>query len=101
MDSSRLHAFARRRLADNPDACPIEPEDAALMMIWLASLETEAELNQAEVDRLLAEGDAERRAAMAAGFRAASGRATSGNGNGNGNGGRREQRPAVEPVEEE
>jgi hypothetical protein len=71
MDASTLHAYARRRLAAEPQSCPVEPADAALMIAWLAALETEAELDQEAVEAALAADRDTRRAEMAAGFRAA------------------------------
>lgn len=73
MDASKLHAFARRRLADDPATCPVAARDAALMLTWLAALEVEADLDEAEVDALLAASRRDDRAAAASAFRAASG----------------------------
>lgn len=84
MEASTLHAYARRRLAAEPEACPIEPADAAMMLAWLAALETEAELDQEAVEAALAADRDTRRAEMAAGFRAAGSRQGAGQGNGNG-----------------
>jgi hypothetical protein len=71
MEASRLHAFARRRLADQPEACPIDPADMALALTWLSAIETEAEIDQSAVDTALAADREVRRAEMAAGFRQA------------------------------
>src|SRR5207253_1991635 len=81
--ASTLHAFARRRLAAEPQSCPIEAADAALMIAWLAALETEAELDREAVEAALATDRNTRRAEMAAGFRAAASRQGTGPGNGN------------------
>src|SRR5436190_2841344 len=82
MDASTLHAYARRRLAAEPQSCPVEPADAALMIAWLAALETEAELDQEAVEAALATDRDTRRAEMAAGFRAAGSRQGIGRANG-------------------
>src|SRR5437868_10306079 len=74
MDASTLHAYARRRLAAEPQSCPVEPADAALMIAWLAALETEAQLDQEAVEAVLATDRDTCRAEMAAGFRAAGSR---------------------------
>jgi hypothetical protein len=87
MDAFRLNAYARRRLADDPEACPIEAGDAALMLAWLAALETEAELDREAVDAALAADRDERRAEMAASFRRGTGIGIGGN-RGGGNDGR-------------
>ena len=83
MEASTLHAYARRRLAAEPQSCPVEPADAALMIAWLAALATEAELDQEAVKAALAADRDARRAEMAAGFRAAGSRQGTGRGNGN------------------
>lgn len=83
MNASTLHAFARRRLAAEPQSCPVEPADAALMIAWLAALEIEAELDREAVEAVLATDRDTRRAEMAAGFRAAGSRQGSGRGKGN------------------
>src|SRR5260370_30529058 len=71
MEASRLHAFARRRLADQPEACPIDPADMALALTWLSAIETEADIDQSAVDTALAADRDARRQEMAAGFRQA------------------------------
>lgn len=71
MDASLLFGHARRRLAADPEACPIDPGDMALALVWLSALETEAEIDTAEVERALAAEREGNRAAMAAKFREA------------------------------
>jgi hypothetical protein len=83
MDASTLHTYARRRLAAEPQSCPVEPAAAALMIAWLAALETEAELDREAVEAALATDRDTRRAEMAAGFRAAGSRQRTGRANGN------------------
>lgn len=72
MEARDLHAFARRRLDDDPNACPIEPADMALALTWLAALEVEADLDERHVEETLAAERQTRRTEMAAAFRQAS-----------------------------
>jgi hypothetical protein len=73
MDAHALLAYARRRWEADPDTCPIELHDAALLLAHLAALEGEAELEEAELAEELAAAREAKKREMALGFRRASG----------------------------